>query len=243
MSHRPPPSRLSALLIGLIAIACTVPAAAQSAGGEAEESSKPAPRPDLDVRALLDAFDDEPSVRRVQQRALDRAGLDRKSVKRWPGRARLSNLLPEVSGELGWLDQRDAELQYSEDIVTDESGEMYRDEAQNDFSDDKRLRRLYSVEAEVDLGGLIFDRDEIAAARELRRRESLRQKLLARVTDLYFDRRKKQILRRATPPGNWRKRLQLELEIRRMTARIDGLTGGWFSRALHGEAGRGGNDE
>lgn len=243
MSHQPPRGRLSALLVGLIAIFCTVPATADPAGGEAEESSQPASRPNLDVRTLLDAFDDEPSVRRVQQRALDRAGLDRKSVRRWPRRARIANLLPEVKGELGWLDQRDTELQYREDIVTDESGEMYRDDARNDFADDKRLRRLYSVEAEVDLGGLIFDRDEIAAARELRHREALRQKLLARVTDLYFDRRKKQILRRATPPGNWRKRLQMELEIRRMTARIDGLTGGWFSRALHGEAGRGGTDE
>lgn len=239
MSRLPPPQ---SILI-FVALSSILTATSAAAEPDSEPKDQPEYRLEVDLRTLLHAFDGEPSVRRVQKKALERAGLDKQSVRRWPQRARVANLLPEISGELAWLDQRDAELEYSEDIVTDDSGEMYRDEAQNDFSDDKRLRRIYSIEAEVDLGGLIFDRDEISAARELRHREALRQKLVARVTDLYFDRRKKQVLRRATPPGQWRQRLKLELEIRRLTARIDGLTGGWFGRALRGDHNRGGNDE
>ena len=193
--------------------------------------------PDREVAALMRAFDREPSVVAVQEAAMRYAELEKPDGRGWRARARLANLVPEVGGEIAWLDQTDAELRYSEDIETQESGRMYRESAENRFVDDQRLRVVYSVDAELDLGGLIFDRDEIGAAREARHRESARRKLVARVTDLYFERRKKQILHLAAPPADWRQRLDLLIEIERLTARLDGLTGGWFRKQL-AEGGR-----
>lgn len=186
----------------------------------------------VDVDGLLSAFRHEPSIRATQKAALRHAGLAEADARKWAARARTANLIPELQGEIAWLDQRDAELRYSEDIETAESGQMYRDGAENRFVDDERLRVLYSLEADLDLGGLIFDRDEIAASREVRRRELARRKLVGLVTKLYFERRKSQVLRLAAPPKNWRERLEQLLTIERLTARIDALTGGWFEGQL-----------
>ncbi len=206
---------------------CASPALA---GSEDESVSRIGPG---ELRRFMNSFDGEPSIREVQHAALAHAGLERDDETRWAGRARLSNLFPEVDGEIAWLDEEDGEQQYSEEIVPrEENGEMYRESVENEVSDASQFRRAYSIEATIDLGGLVFDPDELSASRERRHRETARRKLLAEVTDLYFERRKKQILRVADPPDDWQKRLDLLLAIDRLTARLDGLTGGWFRDQL-----------
>ncbi|MFB6351497.1 MAG: hypothetical protein ABEN55_05365 [Bradymonadaceae bacterium] len=202
--------------------------AADKPGGEPNDD------PSVSLPALLQSFDDEPSVRAVRDAALEHADLEESAVGNWAARARWSNLLPELKGEIAWLDQRDEEFRYSEDIEANDNGRLERESAENRVYQDTRFRRVYSIEAELDLGGLVFDRDELSASRERRKRELARRKLVARVTDLYFERRKKQILRLAAPPDDWRKRLDLVLAIDRLTARLDGLTGGWFRNQLTG---------
>jgi hypothetical protein len=192
----------------------------------------------------MESFDGEPSVREAQHAALEHAGLERDDETGWAGRARLSNLFPEVDGEIAWLDQEDGEQRYSEDIAArEESRGMYRETVENRVYDESRFRRAYSIEATIDLGGLVFDRDELSASRERRHRETARRKLLAEVTDLYFERRKKQILRVADPPDDWKKRLDLLLSIDRLTARLDGLTGGWFRNQLSDTSNTGGSND
>jgi hypothetical protein len=185
-----------------------------------------------DARRLLDSFDDEPTVREVQRAALDHAGLDAETPKKWAGRARLSNLVPEIDGDVAWLDQRDRELEYDEDFERDGNDELHRNSAEHAFAEDERLRRKYSIGAELELGGLIFDRDEIYAARELRQQQATRRKLLSTVSELYYERRMKQVLQIVTPDRNWQKRLELAVAVERFTAQLDGLTGGWFRRQL-----------
>ena len=226
-THRSPPLIIALSTIWVLAALPTSTAAETKPDGGEQRA-----RPTMSLEALLKSFDDEPPVRDVRRVALRHAGLEKAGDARWEARARWSNLLPEVGGDVAWLDQRDETFRYTEDIEAQESGRLRRDSARNRFYEDTRLRRAYGVDAEIDLGGLIFDRDELSASRERRKREFARRKLVALVTDLYFDRRKKQILRLAAPPTGWRKRLDLIMEIDRMTARLDGLTGGWFRKQL-----------
>ncbi|MGM0558839.1 MAG: hypothetical protein ACQEVA_20800, partial [Myxococcota bacterium] len=88
-------------------------------------------------------FDHEPDVRQVQSAALRATGLTNASEHRWGARARLAHVLPEVRGEIAWLDQRDIEISYREDIEAD-SGEFVTD-SRNDYVDDARLRGVYAV--------------------------------------------------------------------------------------------------
>lgn len=179
----------------------------------------------------LTRLPEEPSVREVQQAALGAAGYADGDLDDWSARARWSHLLPEVSGEAAWLDQRDEQTRYREDMVADGEA-MYRDEAQNDIIADSRLRAVYAVELEWDLSGLVFDRSEPSIAREVRQRREARAELMAEVADVYYARRSAQAALVTTPEADWQTRLRLQLEVRRQTARLDALTGLWFSRAL-----------
>lgn len=182
--------------------------------------------------AVARSFAQEPSVDRVRQVALQANGYGQDDLDRWSSRARWSHLLPEVEGEVAWLDQRDRETSYQEDLETNDSGTMYRDSARNDFVDDSRLRTIYAVELEWDLSGLVYDRSEPTIAREVRRRREARRDLLVAVGEAYFQRRRYLSEFLLTPKAQWRKRMDLRLEADRQTARLDAMTGGWFSRAL-----------
>ena len=215
-------SRVLAAAIALVAAFAPVPPAS------AQQPSR--------VESVESQFEDEPTVRQVQKAALRASGLGTAKARRWAARARLSHVLPKLSGEVAWLDQRDVEISYREDIEADERGEMIRDSARNDFVDDERLRSIYAIEAEWDLSGLVFDPEELDAAHAAERRQLARLELLQMVSDAYFERRRWQIELALTPRANLRKRLEARVSIQRATADLDALTDGWFSRKL----GRGG---
>jgi len=220
--------------IARVALAAAV--ALTSTGALSETPSTPdGSRNTLDareIRALIQSFDDEPDVREVQRAALKHAGLDPETPKNWARRARTSNLVPELDGEVAWLDQTDRELAYDEEFDFDSESARGRDAADHGFAEDERVRKKYSIEAEFELGGVIFDRDEIYAARELRQQQTTRRKLVSTVSDLYYERRKKQVLRMITPESKWREQLELVMAIEKLTAKLDGLTGGWFRSEL-----------
>lgn len=220
---------IAGLAILWTVVAAPVSAPAQSATTSKEGNESIERR---DVRELLDSFDDEPSAREVQRAALRDAGLDPEVPKGWASRARWANLVPDLEGEVAWLEQTDRQLEYDEDFEFESSAELDPDSADHGFEEDERSRRKYSLEAEVELGGLVFDRDEIYAAREVRQQQTTRQKLISTVSDLYYERRMKQVLRIVTPERKWRKRLKLAVTIEKLDAKLDGLTGGWFSRQL-----------
>ncbi|MFU8807388.1 MAG: hypothetical protein ACNA8W_26500, partial [Bradymonadaceae bacterium] len=195
-------------------------------------------RPD-DVDGILAHFEWEPTVRDVQEAAMRYAELHHPRMDRWSRRARIANVLPRVQGQGGWLDQRDSQLRYRENLKMDDDGLMYRDVAQNNLHDDLRLRSLYSLRATIDLGGLLYDRSEPAIAREVRSRLLHREELLRRVTQLYFERRHHQVLEIVEADIDWHTRLERRMQIDVLTAQLDALTGGWFDTELKGrERGR-----
>ncbi|QDG49771.1 hypothetical protein FIV42_03165 [Persicimonas caeni] len=183
-------------------------------------------------KAVASQLASEPSVAQTRSAALRANGYSRGDLDEWSSRARWSHLLPDVEGEVAWLDQRDKEARYREDLETAETGAMYRDSARNDFVDDTRLRTIYAVELEWDLSGLIYDKSEPTIAREVRRRRDARRELLVEVGEAYYLRRRYLTELILTPTTEWKKRIELRLEADRQTARLDALTGGWFSRAL-----------
>lgn len=185
---------------------------------------------------ILSHFSSEPSVSDVQRAALRYAGLATPNLDSWSSRARWSNAIPRVQGQIAWLDQRDVQLRYRENYTTDDDGYITADPNQSNLADDARFRTLYSVRASVDLGGLLYDRSEPIIAREVRSRLSNRDDILRRATELYFNRRKRQAIRLLTPLSDWNQHLELELEIQSLTAQLDAMTGGWLNQQLKNAA-------
>lgn len=193
-------------------------------------------QPRLSPSEVLAQFSTEPTVSEVQQAALRYAGLARSELDAWSSRARWSNAVPQIQGQIAWLDQRDIQLRYRENYKTDDEGFTIADPNQSNLADDARFRTLYSIRASLDLGGLIYDRSEPIIAREVRSRLNSRDDILRRATELYFARRKQQAIRFLTALSDWDRHLELELEIQSLTAQIDAMTGGWFARQLKQES-------
>ena len=183
-------------------------------------------------RRLLEAmehFEHEPDIDQVQQRVLDHRDIDDDRPDRWTRRARLSHLVPELQGQASWLDQRDRQDRFREDIDADDAGDYERNRAQHLHRDDLRLRGVYSIRANFDLAGVVYTGDEMAIQREMRNRWRMRDNLLEEVTDLYFARRRPQLEAHLFAPDDPAEMLDIFVEIDALTAHIDALTGGWFS--------------
>ncbi len=156
----------------------------------------------------------EPSIAAVQaaavrevERAAPAAGLAR--------RARLAALLPRLTAEY-----RHDERSYRV-VGLQGSGEV----------DYLRLAPGTAVafRATWDLGALVAARAEISALGDAAERARRRSEVVKRATTLYFDRRRALVALLLDPPQEPRARAEAELEIDRMTAELDALTGGAFA--------------
>ena len=184
------------------------------------------------LREAIASFAHEPDVYEVQDRVLSHRDFDDERPDRWTRRARLSHLLPRVQGQTNWLDQRDRQDQFRENIDADEVGAYGPDNAQHLWRDNLRFRSIYSLRLDFDLSQIVYSSDEMAIQREIRNRWSMRDDLVDQVTELYFARRRLQLHARLFPHEDPQARLDRHLKLQALTARIDALTGGWFRHQL-----------
>jgi len=171
------------------------------------------------VKKVLQRYAAEPSVRDVQQQAIDYMRVHPEVVDSWRLRARTNALAPRLTttGQ-GTLndDRRTVEKPGDPTIVSidnDQSGRL-------------------TVGATWELDRLIFEPAEMAVARESVRIANLRDRVLDEVTRRYFERRRLQVDLELSPPKDLADRVKKELRLQELTADIDAVTGGWFSEKL-----------
>ena len=83
-----------------------------------------------------------------------------------------------------------------------------------------------------DLSRLVYNRESVAAARQIERIVNQREDLLTTVNKLYFARRQLQVDMVLEPANSVERALKQQLRLDGLTADLDALTGGWFSRQL-----------
>jgi len=157
--------------------------------------------------ALLDAT--TPTVEELQDAALRRATVDPRTSRRWLVRARAAAALPSLRGEL--------------DIRRDQAWQLDQEAGDADaLSQDSGVGQIIRVRVGWELDRLIFDPNELRAARAAVDMAMAREQVLIRVTQLYFE-RIQLLLERATsgPPGV----LAQEIRIREIEAVLFGLSG------------------
>lgn len=176
----------------------------------------PPPNPALLARALAE-LPTRPSVAQVQEAALRRATLAPRSAQRWLRRARAAALLPEIQAGV--------------DLRSDQGWKL--DQAADDgdaLSQDLGAARNIQLRASWDLDRLIFNPDELRAARAALDLADVRERLLLRVTQLYFERHQLLLEIASLPARDGREAIARQVRLLEVEAVLVGLTGLRFPR-------------
>ncbi len=180
------------------------------------------PDPRVQAKRLLSKFDYEPSVVEVQRAAASYARVNPSAYDAWVSEAHLAYLLPRrLDGRLRTTTETD------KDVRTTSSGSGSLSDL---VSDDEEMR--FELRAEWDLTRLVFNKDAISASRQIERLVNQREDILTTVNKLYFARRQIQVEMELRPPDSVQKALRMQLRVDGLTADLDALTGGWFSREV-----------
>jgi hypothetical protein len=171
------------------------------------------------TRALAELERREPGLDEVRTAALRYAGLNHRPERGWSRRARMAGLLPALTLQAQRGTAEDEELSRSS------TGTQKLDVgAGADL--DLEARAVWQLDR------LVFDEVELRALQTAQKLHRDRIQLLAQVTNLYFQRRKLQVMAIWSPPSDPTKAALDALAIAELTAQLDALTGGHFSRAL-----------
>lgn len=169
------------------------------------------------LRAIAHASAGDPEVAAVQAaaaREADRLGPD---PARHAARLRLAALLPHLTAELRH------EEQANRTVGLQGSGEV----------DYLRISpgNVALVRATWHLPDVVAGRGELAAIAASADRARRRAERVERATALHFERRQRRVALLLDPPADPLARAEAELEIARLGAELDALTGGLYSGA------------
>ncbi|MDJ0765154.1 MAG: hypothetical protein QNJ97_19395 [Myxococcota bacterium] len=171
------------------------------------------------IQKVLHRFSTEPSLSELKQAALRYQDADLDTASRWRSAPNRAAMLPTVK------------VVFAHDLERDESLDRYQDEPDRWGADTDRDLGV-QVWAQWRLDELIFNADEVRVWHALADRASRREAVLMSLVGYYFERRKLQIKQMLEPPIDLVEQVELTLRITELTAALDALTGGYFSRAM-----------
>jgi hypothetical protein len=174
--------------------------------------------------AVLAEFGSEPTVQRVQDWTNEYAQTAPASVRRMLGASKSFAALPRLKAQYRIKDGWDQDFTNQGAFGSDPEWQL--DDAQTDQD------RYVTVEATWELGELVMSSERLRAVNEAQDIVKLRDKMLTKVTQLYFDRRRHQVDVLLSPASNVRDRVEDQVRLMELTAGLDALTGGRFSEAL-----------
>lgn len=176
----------------------------------------PPPDPAVLARALAD-LPTRPSAAEVQAAALKRATLSPRTAQKWLRRARAAAALPTVQAEVGLRSDQGWQL----DQAAGDGDEL---------SHDLGAGKLVQVRATWELDRLVFNADELRAARAALDLADMRERLLVRVTQLYFERAQLLLEIASLPARDGHEAIGRHVRLAEIEAVLAGLTGLSFER-------------
>lgn len=177
------------------------------------------------VEEVLGQFDNEPTVRMVQDMAMRYSKTNPEMVERWLNASKRAYALPKVN------------LQYDKQLGQSDRFDYVADPATGELTSQKDYTQIGNddkvvVKLEWRLDKLVMSSEQIRVINESGKANKLRENILDEVTRLYFDRRRLQVESLLKPPSSLQDRIELELRLQEMTANLDALTGGEFSASM-----------
>lgn len=173
----------------------------------------------IEALNLLDYFDDEPTINNVQEAAVRYAEVHPDKIANWRRRANISAVLPR--------------LNFGIDRSNSDTYEIYTSSSkQYSFEGPEKNSDGWDISLTWDLGDLIWNGDQTLIDVRSKLMVQLRDDILDEVTGYYFERRRLQVELLESPLLDKNSRIGKELRIQELTANLDALTGGCFSRSL-----------
>lgn len=172
------------------------------------------------ARKILARFKHEPTVREMQKVAIRYALVNQDRIANLFVRARFAGWLPEFRARYNYNTDDDRTTSFptpTSPILTSQATD---------------LDHRFEFRATWSLDELVFNRNELSVYRELKRLVELRTDILKEITKLYFERRRLQVDLILNPPRSLLNRVRRMLRLQELSADLDGLTGGYFSRRL-----------
>jgi hypothetical protein len=202
-----------------VAVSLTVLPSLHGAPTRAEPAARDARE---EAARILARFSHEPSVVEVQEAAARFARVNPGAYDSWLAESNYANTLPRrLVGRV-------------RSTNNDDRSARTTNASTGSLSDTVAARDQVQLEvlAEWDLSRLIFNRDGILAARQIERIVNQREDILTTVNKLYFARRQLQAELELESSGSVQRMLQQQLRLEGLTADLDALTGGWFSKEV-----------
>jgi ligand-binding sensor domain-containing protein len=177
---------------------------------------------EFETSAIYNYFNDEPSVQEVQEEAIEYAEVHPYKIASWRTRANISAVMPRLS--FG--------------IDNDSSDGLHWDSGQNPdrwVVGPENESTGWDITFTWDLSKLIWNGAQTLIDVRSKLMVQLRDDILDEATSYYYERRRLQIELLEAPPKNMRTRIKKELRVQELTANLDALTGGYFSKQLESE--------
>lgn len=174
------------------------------------------------ISARVFAFENAPDIQEVQKAALDYARIRPDELSDMKKRARLKAILPKFQAGVKRSLQNDIDISINDNVSISSSGVSVGPETSN-LNQSSDSDTNIEVKAVWSLDELIFNRDVLDIAEEARYQIRERRQILSEVNKLYFawaELRDKG----AKPEEKYRSQ--------ELSADLDALTGGWFSRRI-----------
>jgi len=169
---------------------------------------------------ILERFVNEPTIKEVQREAISYAEVHPKKIAGWRKRANICAILPRVS--LG-LDRTGSDTY---EIYTSSSNQYA-------VQGPRKKTDGWDITLTWDLTDLIWNGNQTLIDVRSRLMVKLRNEILDKVTRYYFERKKLQVELLQLPQDDKRSTFEKELRVAELTANIDLLTGGFFSKKVN----------
>jgi len=171
--------------------------------------------PDETLALFKELISREPTAREVHKRVIQYADVANGKIKRWQVGSRLAALLPTFSFGKN-LDRNASITTYSGKYIT----------GPEDVS------KGWDSDVSWDLGDAIYSSDQTSIDSREKMMVELRNDLLSEVTRIYYERRRLQIDLVFTLPATEQEHLENLLRLDELTALLDGMTDGFFSKRV-----------
>ena len=170
---------------------------------------------------LLHLFRDEPSIRAVQKQAIRYANVSNWKTRRWQWASRLKALVPKLSVGKSFS---------KGDSIDLDRGSTSEPDAYIIGPPD--TNQSWDFDLNWELSELLFNSSQTSIDSREKLMVELRDDILSEVTRLYFERRRAQAEFILNPPQDPLQHASALLRIEELTANLDSLTDGYFSKEL-----------
>ncbi len=176
---------------------------------------------------VLRLFQNEPAIQAVQEAAIRYAEVHPSKIEGWRQAAAIKAFMPRVSVDTG--------LSADENVDLDRGGTNDPDKF---IIGPQEKSYDWSVGFNWDLGEIIWNNDQTSIDTRSRLMVELRDDVLNEVTHLYYERRRLQVEMALSSVRELPVQIEKELRLQELTAGIDALTGGYYSKKLQNSANR-----